>query len=540
MSYLAISSIFSFVTCLGLGLFLLFQKPNNKPAFIWGILCVFASTWHIGLYIAATTKDYDTAFLGFQIANIGTIMGPIVHHHFVCAYLNLKKKLQLSLFYIFATIAIFINFYDPILFIGELKYLFNELYYIYWLTDKTLAYIIMFLLEYSFLLFYSFYLLAKSLKNQNKKDKNQTKFIIFGSFVGWLGGLSDFIPTFGIEIYPHLDILLGVFPLIIGYSIIKHKALNLNIVIRRGLVYSILVATLSIIYLIAIYVLENIFRSILGYQSFIVSILLAIFIAIIFTPLRNFIQNTIDQLIFKGSFEKIAEENQRLMMETTKKEKFKAVATLASGIAHEIKNPLQAIKTFTEYLPEKHTDKDFVDKFSKLVGKEVARIDDLVHQLLDYSKPRDLNIQQTNIVKLLDDTVEILSSKMLQNKIILQKKYDPYQNIFLPIDPSLIRQVLYNLIINAIEVMPNGGILRVKTHKINDFFCIQVVDTGSGISKKHLHQIFNPFFTRKDQGSGLGLAVTKTIMDQHRGNIRVRSTKNRATVFEITLPTETS
>ncbi|NQU19406.1 hypothetical protein HQ550_04575 [bacterium] len=226
-------------------------------------------------------------------------------------------------------------------------------------------------------------------------------------------------------------------------------------------------------------------------------------------------------------------------------EKLKAVATFASGMAHEIKNPLTAIKTFAEYLPQKTEDKEFLGKFSKIVGSEVEKIDNLVHQLLDFSKPAPLQLKKADIHKLVDETLELLNNQFIRHNIKVNKNYSDFEMIAV-IDRNQMKQVSLNLFINAIEAMSNGGTLTVSTELVNSgeirdnsckkrFVRICVQDTGCGISEKDLPHIFEPFYSTKEKGSGLGLSIVYNIIKEHKGSIKAESRINKGTKFVIEL-----
>ncbi len=228
------------------------------------------------------------------------------------------------------------------------------------------------------------------------------------------------------------------------------------------------------------------------------------------------------------------------------------MGTLASGLAHEIKNPLTAIKTFSEYLPQKLDDKEFLQKFSRIVGGEVNRIDSLVNELLEFAKPAPLQLKQTNINKLISDTLDFLNSRFLQQSITIEKNLSAECNESTSIDPNKIKQVLLNIFLNAIEAMPAGGTLTVSTssgsgieargsntsHETRDarYVTLRVTDTGSGISRENLKHIFDPFFSTKDSGTGLGLPISHGIITEHGGTITAESEPGKGTTFTLNLP----
>jgi signal transduction histidine kinase len=205
-------------------------------------------------------------------------------------------------------------------------------------------------------------------------------------------------------------------------------------------------------------------------------------------------------------------------------------------MAHEIKNPLTSIKTFTEYLPEKHNEPGFIDKFNKIVGAEVNKINDIVQQLLDFSKPKPLKLQECNIHQIIDQTLSLLSNSLIKYKIALIRNYD---NSLSPvsIDPNQMQQVFCNLFLNAIDAMKNGGKLTIDTKQTDDNVEISISDTGKGIPKKDLEHIFDPFYTTKEAGTGLGMSIIYGIIKEHKGEIRVESEEEKGTRVIIKIST---
>lgn len=221
--------------------------------------------------------------------------------------------------------------------------------------------------------------------------------------------------------------------------------------------------------------------------------------------------------------------------ELMRSERLKAVSTLAAGMAHEIKNPLTAIKTFTEYLREKKDDPEFIDKFERIVGTEVDKINNIVHQLLDFAKPAPLKLETANINNILDDTLSLLSNDIIKHNIRLIKEYSPLPDM--QADPNQLKQAFLNIILNAIEAMSSGGELSVGTQTVvsGQVSRVQVIikDTGAGIPQKDLPHIFDPFYSTKDKGTGLGLSITYEIIKKHSGSISVESEAGKGTEVKI-------
>ncbi len=216
-------------------------------------------------------------------------------------------------------------------------------------------------------------------------------------------------------------------------------------------------------------------------------------------------------------------------LETEKRraERLASFGSLVSGIAHEIKNPLVAIKTFAELLPERFSDTDFRDDFSKVVRTEIDRIDGLVGRLRGLAAPIPEVLPAIDIREPIADTLSLMRAQFEQTHTSVHRNLGSSQAL-VSIDPAQIKQLFLNLFLNAIEAMPSGGHLRVNIARVRrqaqNFVQISVSDTGPGIPDPIQLKIFEPFFTTKGRGSGLGLAISRSIADAHKGTIRVGKT----------------
>lgn len=217
------------------------------------------------------------------------------------------------------------------------------------------------------------------------------------------------------------------------------------------------------------------------------------------------------------------------------------IGTLAAGIAHEIRNPMVAIKTSAQLLPERYEDEEFRSYFSSVVVSEIERVTKKINNLLDYARPANPFFQKENINSIIDEMVAFLKNEA-------QKKGQSIETILSPnlplitVDKEQIKQVFINLILNAIEATQQNGKIFISTQeqeKANgevDFITIQVSDTGIGIPKEDWKKIFTPYYTTKASGSGFGLATTQQIIIKHGGTIDVNSRLNEGTTFTIRLP----
>ncbi|MBU1631427.1 MAG: GAF domain-containing protein [Candidatus Omnitrophica bacterium] len=232
-------------------------------------------------------------------------------------------------------------------------------------------------------------------------------------------------------------------------------------------------------------------------------------------------------------------EIRTLERQLNRAEELATVGTLAAGMAHEIKNPLVAINTFFELLPQKYDDSEFRNEFSASACEEVKKIDDLIHRLLNFAQPKSPNFTLNHIHKCIDENLKFMSTKLNSYGIKIIKKYAPDipENY---IDKTRFDEILLNLLLNAIEVMENGGKLYITTSyektENGRQILLKIQDTGIGIPAENLSRVFDPFFTTKDNGTGLGLAIVYRAVIDHGGNIAVESEAGKGTTFLIYLP----
>jgi signal transduction histidine kinase len=243
----------------------------------------------------------------------------------------------------------------------------------------------------------------------------------------------------------------------------------------------------------------------------------------------------------------VAIENARLYEDLKKSKSYirradrlASLGTLTAGLAHEIRNPLVAIKTLTQLLPERLDDEEFRDQFLKIAAGEVDRISSLVNELLEFARPSDPKLELEDIDTILDGMILLVSTETKKKQIDISKDYSPN----LPpiqVDREQIKQVFLNILLNAIEATTENGKITVKTRSFMKpggelYLQIEFNDTGCGIPGEYIEDIFNPFFTTKSTGSGLGLSISNQIIQDHRGYIDVESQLGKGSSFFINLP----
>lgn len=200
------------------------------------------------------------------------------------------------------------------------------------------------------------------------------------------------------------------------------------------------------------------------------------------------------------------------------------VNTVAMRSSHELKNCLVAIKTFAQLLPERYADKQFREDFYLVVNKEVDRLNQVVENLLFFAQPLKLACTSYNIEDLVQETIDSIAKDDLLAGVNIIKEFK-HNSPFINIDRDAVKQALRHLLHNSIQAMPKGGDIRITTNEgINNnqtFFEMKITDTGIGIPEELTDKIWEPFFTTKTRGIGLGLTIVRKIIEAHNGSISV-------------------
>jgi two-component system sensor histidine kinase PilS (NtrC family) len=218
------------------------------------------------------------------------------------------------------------------------------------------------------------------------------------------------------------------------------------------------------------------------------------------------------------------------------KEKWAAIGELSSSIAHEIRNPLASLKGSIELLKEDTVAENYKERLMEIALQEMDRLNRIITDFLTYSRPTPPELQKIDIHKLLDETLDLLENVHQGDNVVSLRKTYTTGPIEATVDPQKMRQVFWNLGINAIESMPGGGTLTVSVEDSESTVTIAFQDSGSGIEEKDIEKIFYPFFTTKERGTGLGLAIAYRIVEEHEGRLTVNSKPGLGTTFEVILP----
>jgi signal transduction histidine kinase len=245
------------------------------------------------------------------------------------------------------------------------------------------------------------------------------------------------------------------------------------------------------------------------------------------------------------SFNEMARSLKDQMHNMQRTEQMVVVGQLAAGLAHEIKNPLAGIKVAMQVLVEEGRLSDEDRGIAKKVAQEVVRLECLMKNFLNFAKPAKPQLVALDVNAVVEMVLAFFSKANAPrltrpDALRIAKDLQPVPQTMA--DPMQLQQVLLNLALNAVDAMPNGGTLGVRTSWAagSGAIAIEVSDTGRGISREHADKLFQPFFTTKAEGTGLGLATSKRLVEQHGGSIEVAANPGGGTVFRIRLPTTTT
>jgi signal transduction histidine kinase len=223
-------------------------------------------------------------------------------------------------------------------------------------------------------------------------------------------------------------------------------------------------------------------------------------------------------------------------------ERFISLGSLASGLHHEIKNPLTALSIHVQLLEERLRDPNPSEPVDELIGvlnTEVHRLNGVLESFRNFTNLQRLTIQDVSITDVLETTIRLVRPQASEQQVEISIHYPEKPLPKVPLDVEKFEQAVLNVIINALEAMPSGGMLLIRVILAGDTLQVEVSDTGLGIPHELQSSVFKPYFSTKSRGSGMGLALTEKIISQHGGNVTFQ-TGPKGTTFRLLLPLKQS
>ncbi len=531
LQHYQLSLLLTGAVAVGVGLFVLIWKRQSKVAQWLGLYLLLVGWWCWCQMQAGISGKPESALVWGRAMFAVVMTFPVLLTHFYSAFLGIdQRKVCLA---------------GWILVLGFLPFIFTDHFL---RASGPLAFLPAFpragplflpfnLMWLAWICYDFFWLLARGSRQGTYPTRQQVNLLLLAFISGYVSGCVNYFYFYGIvlkPLQPFATYWCAIAILMIGYGIFAYNLFDINVVVRRSVVYSVLVTLMTVGYFGLVYAVEGLFRTTFGYHSVWLSLAAFALMALCFQPLKIGIQGVVDWVFFRAPHEEVVKRMERMEQELRKSDQMKAVATLAAGLAHEIKNPLTSIKTFTDYLDTHYADPTFRAKFKKIVGGDVQRINQIVQQLLDFAKPAPPKLQPVDLSCLLDETLEFLSKELVERRVEVNRDYAPDACVLG--DPQQLRQVFLNLFLNSLQAINGYGRFEICTAPRGTHLVTTIVDNGSGITPEHLSRIFDPFFTTKPTGTGLGLSVVRNIIQEHRGTIRIHSQLGQGTTVEIALP----
>jgi signal transduction histidine kinase len=265
-------------------------------------------------------------------------------------------------------------------------------------------------------------------------------------------------------------------------------------------------------------------------MTFVQQASLAIHNAFMYQELKTFSQQMEEKI------QKTTADLRKTEAQLIRSEKLAALGQLAAGIAHEIRNPLTSINilihSLTENLPTKNSHWEDL----KVIEEEILRINEIVDQFLRFAKPASPLFEKADLIPIFEETLQLLRPQIERGGISVQKEFESLPRA--TVDKEQMKQVILNLLMNAIQAMPKAGRLGLSDRMSRDGHWVELTiqDSGIGIPPEDIDKLFDPFFSTKEGGIGLGLSIAHRIIDQHHGKIEVESKPGKGTLFTISLP----
>lgn len=257
---------------------------------------------------------------------------------------------------------------------------------------------------------------------------------------------------------------------------------------------------------------------------------LAIHNAFMYQELKTFSQQMEEKI------QKTTADLNKTEAQLIRSEKLAALGQLAAGIAHEIRNPLTSINILIHSLASNLPPGTSPKEDLEVIEEEIHRINEIVDQFLRFAKPAPPLLQKAEVTSIFEETLQLLRPQIEKQRIIVKKEFQALPPILM--DREQMKQVILNLLLNAVQAMPEGGHLSLKGHMLEGgrWVTLSIRDSGVGIPNEDICKLFDPFFSTKEGGVGLGLSIAHRIMDQHHGKIEVESAPGKGTCFMVWLP----
>ena len=532
MSFYSGSLLFTALSSLLLGIFVFLKGTGKTQNRTLALFSAALFIWCFGQFMGEIAAAKEAVLFWTRVGLAGAIFLPIFFLHFIFSLVENRENRLLGMVYVLGTL--FLGFDFTPLFVADVMPALSFRFY----PKAGIIY-----LPFAFFILgcfgYGLFLLFKSYREAAGARKNQILYVIIASLIGSLGGATSFLPVWGIDFPVLSHFALPLYLLIAVYAIVMHHLLDITLIVREGLIYSTLTVLFAGFYVLAILVTNYLLSHLVVFDPTL-TIFLVVFVSVlVFQPLRDNVQKWVDRLFYQGEYryqktiDHLSNENRQLFRSLLQADKLAALGTISAGMAHEIKNPLASIKGMTQVLEENLADPNFIKKYQEVVCRQIDRMNNLVEKLLRFGHPPGLTLAQLELNQVIEETLALLSDQCKKKGIRIDLELGKLPQM--EGDFEQLEQLFMNLILNAIQAMPDGGVLSIRTSSLS-LLCVEISDSGIGIPDDKIDRIFDPFFSTRDEGVGMGLAVAYRIVKEHGGRIQVESKVGKGTTFKLWLP----
>lgn len=513
LNIFAISGLLIIVTSSVMALSMLI-RPSSRTHLIWGVFCITVFAWGLGVYNIAVSRDPTASLFWWKVAYAGVIFIPIIFTHFTHNFIGKKNNLFLIFLYIVGVFYLINNLFTDF-FIKEVHSMFDGIYYLS-ATPLYNSYLVLFII----LIIYCHIRLLIEYSKVTGLRRQQIQYFFLASFIGFFGGSFSFLPVYEINIYPYLNLTVFLYPIIMGYAIFKYQLMNIKVITTQ----------LFIVFLWAFIFVRMILAPFGSHEQILngVLLLMTIFVGILL------IKSVVKEIKSREEVEKLAKElgvaNERL------KELDKLKSEFVSIASHQLRSPLTSIKGYASLVLDGSYGKvpdsirEAVDKIFHSSQALVIMIEDFLNVSRIEQGRMKFELSKTDLNDLIGKVIGEQSLSVERAGLSLSFSTDqqpPYVSL---VDLGKIRQVVTNLIDNAVKYTPKGSIsVRLSKDKKRNKIIISVADTGMGIDKETLPTLFGKFTRAKGAnkvnviGTGLGLYIVKEIVKGHHGRAWVES-----------------
>jgi signal transduction histidine kinase len=621
MSFFAQSVFLTALASLALSAFAYFKGREKEINCSLALFSLALAVWMFAQGMGAVAAQKEAILIWMRLQVGAAVFLPPFFLYFIFTLLEINQRMKGVLRASYLTALLFILLDLTPLFVDRIR-LFQGIKYYPELTAVYAAFALWLIVSFCF----GLTLLVMALRKSTGKQYNKLLYVFIASLVGFLGGGTAFFPIFNIKLPVISHMAMPLYVGVATYAIVKHKLLDITVYVRKGMIYSLVTASFTAIYVVLLLAANNFFQGWGQYNSLIATVFIVFGMGLIFQPLRDRSQAIIDHLFFKSQYDyqetiknfseqlssalrleelnllvrdgllrilkareaeicfgdrapaggsvltipveskgkkwgsvvlgpklsgddysaedirllttlanqmAVAFENIQLYQQLVRSESLAALGMLAAGMAHEIKNPLASIKAMTQVMPENIEDKEFISKYVEMIPRQLDRINSTVENLLKAGRAPKLERKSVNVNVVLHEVLDLHLNLCRKQGVEIARYLGDLPPIFA--DPDQLQQVFVNLVLNAMQAMPEGGRLEVGGRVQDEQVIIQISDTGMGIPPDKLDKIFNPFFTLKEKGSGLGLFTAFRIVQEHGGTIDVKSQEGEGSSFTIRL-----